>query len=168
MKKILQKMHPALRIKSRHILLKDISKPRITKLIKDMFETLAATDNGVALAAPQIGVNERLFVISPKIRGGDGEPIEHLIYINPTIVKRSSKKEIMQEGCLSVENIYGEISRAKKTTIEAYDEKGVKFSEGRSGLISEIFQHETDHLDGILFIDTAKDLHEIPPESPLT
>jgi peptide deformylase len=70
----------------------------------------------------------------------------------------------MQEGCLSVRWVYGKTTRAVSVTIEAYDEMGNKFSYGASGLIAHIFQHETDHLDGILFIDHGFDLEEFTEE----
>jgi peptide deformylase len=67
----------------------------------------------------------------------------------------------MEEGCLSVRYLYGKVSRGVKVTVEAYDETGKKFSKGGSGLIAQIYQHETDHLNGTLFIDKAKDLVEL-------
>ena len=70
----------------------------------------------------------------------------------------------MEEGCLSVRYLYGKVSRANQATIEAYDEKGKKFQRGGTGLLAKIFQHEVDHLNGILFIDKAKNLEEIPPK----
>ena len=70
----------------------------------------------------------------------------------------------MEEGCLSVRYLYGKVSRANKVTIEAFDESAKKFTRGASGILAQIFQHETDHLDGVLFIDKAKDLTEVLPE----
>ena len=70
----------------------------------------------------------------------------------------------MQEGCLSVRPLYGKVRRATRTTIEAYNEQGKKFIMNGSGLVAHIFQHETDHLDGILFIDKAKDIQKILSE----
>ena len=83
-----------------------------------------------------------------------------MVFINPKISKISKEKEWMPEGCLSVRPIYGKTWRSKKTTVTAYDENGIKFQRGASGLLSQIFQHETDHLNGILFIDHAVDLIE--------
>ena len=70
-------------------------------------------------------------------------------------------KKFMDEGCLSVRPFYGKVRRATKATVEAYNEEGKKFTFGGSGLLANIFQHEIDHLDGILFIDKAKDINEV-------
>ena len=67
------------------------------------------------------------------------------------------------EGCLSVRWLYGKVSRATRASVRAYDEHGEPFTRGASGLLAEIFQHEVDHLDGILFIDKARDIRDIPP-----
>ncbi len=71
---------------------------------------------------------------------------------------------MLDEGCLSVRFLYGKIKRSEKATVTAYDETGKKFSYSGTGLMAQIFQHETDHLNGILFIDTAKDVEELTPE----
>lgn len=88
-----------------------------------------------------------------------------LIFINPKISKLSRDKEWVPEGCLSVRPFYGKTHRSKKATVTAYDENGNKFERGGSGLLAQIFQHETDHLNGILFIDHAKDVkaEEVKP-----
>ncbi len=70
---------------------------------------------------------------------------------------------MLEEGCLSVRYLYGKVSRGKKATVVAYDEKGQKFERGGTGLLAQIFQHEVDHLNGILFIDKAKYLEDMPP-----
>ena len=92
---------------------------------------------------------------------GDWKP---LVFINPKITKASKKKAIVQEGCLSVRWIYGKTERATNVTIEAYDENGNKFSYGASSLIAHIFQHEMDHLDGVLFTDIGFDFEEFTEE----
>ena len=74
-----------------------------------------------------------------------------------------TEKKMMEEGCLSVRYLYGKVSRGSKVVLEAYDETGKKFIKGASGLLSQIFQHETDHLNGVLFIDKAKNIEEIIP-----
>ncbi len=86
-----------------------------------------------------------------------------LVCINPTLIKLSKQKKKVPEGCLSVRWLYGNVLRAEKATVEAYDEHGKKFTRGGSGLLAQIFQHETDHLNGILFIDTAEDVEEMKP-----
>ena len=89
--------------------------------------------------------------------------IKDLVFINPKISKLSRDKDWMPEGCLSVRWLYGKTFRSKKATITAYDENGQKFTRGASGLLAQIFQHETDHLNGVLFIDHAKDVKEELP-----
>src|SRR6185295_15811219 len=87
-----------------------------------------------------------------------------LVFINPKISKLSRDKEWVPEGCLSVRWLYGRTYRSKKATVTAYDENGKKFVRGASGLLAQIFQHETDHLNGILFIDHAVDIKEELPK----
>lgn len=87
-----------------------------------------------------------------------------MVVINPEIKKLSRKKELMEEGCLSVRWLYGKVLRSLKATIHARDERGMLFMRGASGLLAQIFQHEIDHLNGILFIDKATDVHEVAPE----
>jgi peptide deformylase len=86
------------------------------------------------------------------------------VFINPEILKASKKKSKMEEGCLSVRWLYGNVDRHEKITISAYDEKGEKKTFGAGGLLAQIFQHEIDHLEGILFIDKAENLRDLPPE----
>ncbi len=175
MSKIIQKEDPVLRLIAREVTLNEIGGEKINKIIEEMTATLEKSSDGVALAAPQIGESIRLFVVSPRayeIQAGeeanrssdiDAEKkptatVDKLIYINPIITRRSSKKIELDEGCLSVRNVFGKIFRHEKVTVTALDEHGKKFSRGASGLLAEIYQHEIDHLNGILFIDSAKDL----------
>ncbi len=181
MKKILQKSEPVLRKISENIPLKDIKSPKIQKILREMKEALDSQDDGVAIAAPQIGYSLRIFLVSRKVstimeEETDGKIKEEnfskeekknnkdLVFINPVIKKISKEKMLVEEGCLSVRYLYGKVNRATKVKIEAYDENGKKFERGGSGLLAQIFQHETDHLDGVLFIDKATDLEDLPPE----
>lgn len=181
MKKILQKSEPVLRKISENIPLKDIKSPKIQKILREMKEALDSQDDGVAIAAPQIGYSLRIFLVSRKVstimeEETDGKTKEEnfskeekknnkdLVFINPLIKKISKEKMLVEEGCLSVRYLYGKVNRATKVKIEAYDENGKKFERGGSGLLAQIFQHETDHLDGVLFIDKATDLEDLPPE----
>jgi len=175
---ILQNGDKILRKISKEIPIKSITKTKIQKIIADMNEALDGQYDGVAIAAPQIGVSLRLFIISSKIFDENfirGEkPIKqktlnkkrepNLVFINPIIKKISKDKKLMTEGCLSVRPLYGKVRRATRVIIEAYNEYGKKFTKEGSGLLAHIFQHEIDHLDGILFIDKAKDLQEILAE----
>jgi peptide deformylase len=172
---IVQNGDPVLRKKAPEVPLSSITKPKIKKVIADMKKALHSQDDGVAIAAPQIGVSLRIFVVSGKIFEEDfirGKSAMHttqnthpdLVFINPVFKKMSKDRKLLSEGCLSVRPLYGKVRRATKATIEAYNEHGVQFTQEGTGLLAHIFQHETDHLDGILFIDKAKDLHESTSE----
>ncbi len=162
-----------LRQHAKPVPLKDIGTTRLNAILKDMKEALAREADGVGLAAPQIGVPLRMFVVSEIVfsslrekggadENGNTKATRQLVYINPEIVATSKDKKSMEEGCLSVRPLFGKVRRASKATIRAYDEKGNLFERGASGLLAQIFQHEVDHLDGILFIDKAKDIREMP------
>lgn len=141
-----------------------------------MRQALSEQKDGIAIAAPQIGIPYRIFVISKRlfafVKDGakDEEEAERnekysdLVFINPEILKLSKTRKYMPEGCLSVRWLYGKVSRAEKARIRAYNEKGEQFEMGGSGLLAQVFQHETDHLNGVLFIDTAINLEDMPPE----
>ncbi|MDQ5957853.1 MAG: peptide deformylase [Patescibacteria group bacterium] len=160
MKAIVPDQNPVLRQIASAVPIEDIGSAYLKTILKDMSESLASCDDGVALAAPQIGVPLRIFIVSKKLfKDGEGDAI----FINPTITKLSKKKVILDEGCLSVRHIYGKTKRSDKATVQAYDEIGNRFNWNGAGLMAQIFQHEVDHLDGILFIDHATDLHEQEP-----
>lgn len=167
-REILQRDHPVLRGTAAEVPVQEIPSSRIKGVIADMIATMATQKDGIAIAAPQIGQPLRIFVISgdlllqaDKTYKGPGGP---LVYINPTILRLSKDKQEMEEGCLSVRWLYGKVKRSTKATIRAYDEKGEKFERGASGLLAQIYQHETDHLDGVLFIDKADQLWEMSEE----
>lgn len=170
--KIVQKDDPVLRKKAEKVEVSNISSPKIKKIILDMRQALATQDDGIAIAAPQIGESLRIFIVSGAVLRAalnglekverNGEP--DLIFINPEIIKISKEKQESEEGCLSVRWKYGMTKRAKKVTIKFYDENGKHTTRGVSGLLAQVFQHEIDHLDGVLFIDIAKNVEEIPPE----
>ena len=165
MRQVLQHPNSKLRDKSKDVKEDELETSSFKALLHEMRGLLSITKDGIALAAPQIGVLKRVFVISPKVYEYGYPKGETLIYINPVIKKKSTKKSEFFQGCLSVRNIFGNVRRSEKVTIEAIDESGKKFTRGASGLVAEIFQHEIDHFDGKLFIDDAKDLREILPES---
>lgn len=173
--KIVQSEDKVLRKIAKEIPISNITKPKIQEILENMSEALHSQNDGVAIAAPQIGESIRIFVVSGRIfdedfirgqgstEGNSYKKNRHedLVFINPIFKKISKDKKLMSEGCLSVRPIYGKVRRATKATIEAYNEKGKKFTMNGTGLLAHIFQHETDHLDGILFIDKAKDLQEV-------
>ena len=165
---IVQNGNPVLRELAQSVAPKDITSPKIQKIIADMKLALDSQKDGVAIAAPQIGIPMRIFLVSglilKKVHEEKYPDGEDMVYINPVITKLSKKKTELEEGCLSVRWLYGKIKRSSQATIEAYDEKGEFFTRGASGLLAQIFQHETDHLDGVLFIDKAYDVEEISPD----
>ena len=165
---IVQKGDPVLRARAHEVPLSDITSPRIRDIIEKMKRALDGQKDGVAIAAPQIGESVRIFVISGKVFDLGKEkrdaPSPDMVCINPKIIKTSKKKEWVPEGCLSVRWWYGQTHRAKQATIRAHDEDGNEFTLGGSGLLAQIFQHETDHLNGILFSDHAKNLKEASGE----
>lgn len=174
MKKIVQKNEGVLRKDTKEIPIHEIKTGKIQKILKEMSTALLSQSDGVAIAAPQIGYSLRIFVVSGKIFDKDfliGKEIpkkeikkyKDVVFINPIISKLSREKVWVPEGCLSVRWLYGRTLRSKKATITAYDGNGKKFIRGASGLLAQIFQHETDHLKGILFIDHAKDIKEEKP-----
>lgn len=173
---IVQKEDPVLRAHAKQVPLSEIGTKKLNDILAMMKKALDAEADGVAIAAPQIGVSLRIFIVSGKAFAiearNDGTETTKppsgeypdMICINPEITKRSKKKVRVPEGCLSVRWLYGNTLRNEKATIKARDQHGKLFTYGGSGLIAQIFQHETDHLDGILFIDHAKNIEELPPE----
>jgi len=178
MVKIIQKENLLLREKAREVPPGEIKTAKIRNILADMKTALDAEEDGIAIAAPQIGVSLRIFLVSRKIHhiSEDGEAVakeiahdthrgkKDMVFINPEITKLSKKKVRTPEGCLSVRWLYGNVLRSDKATVRAYDENGKLFTRGASGLLAQVFQHETDHLNGVLFIDTAKNVEEIKPE----
>ncbi|MDQ5957321.1 MAG: peptide deformylase [Patescibacteria group bacterium] len=134
---------------------------KLLSIIDNMKKAAVQDPDGVALAAPQIGINKRIFVVAGRSYDKDAK-WKPEVFINPEIIKASNKQELKHEGCLSVRGIYGDTWRATNVTVAAFDEYGNKFNFGAGGLIAHIFQHEMNHLDGILFIDHGVNLEEDP------
>jgi len=155
-----------LRDVSKAVKTEEIGTPKITDIIKTMKLALHAEEDGVAIAAPQIGVGLRIFIVNgtvlPLTKEGEKNS-QDLIFINPEIIKVSRKKKALEEGCLSLRYLYGQVMRHEKITITAYDERGTLRTVGATGLLAQIFQHEIDHLNGILFIDKAENVRDLPP-----
>lgn len=150
MLKILTNPNPILRRKSQPVA--DVSAQEIQELIPQMIELMLQKD-GVGLAAPQIGKNIRLIVVHLKD--------ETMAIINPKFIKRSIIKEWGEEGCLSVPGKYGEVKRCKKITVKYLDANGKPRQIVAQGLLARVIQHENDHLDGILFIDKARNITDV-------
>jgi peptide deformylase len=153
---------PVLRQKAKPVLKKDFSSSALKALIKKMKKVLDKEKYGVAIAAPQIDAPLRLFVVAGRAfdedtgeesKGKKASPDK--VFINPELLRVSRKSREMSEGCLSVRGKYGTVMRHEKATVKAQNESGKPFIYHGSGLIAHIFQHECDHLDGILYIDKA-------------
>jgi len=137
---------PILRTRSREVAREELRKPEIQKLIGDMRETMPAA-NGIGLAAPQVGVNVRIAVIAYEKK--------MLTVVNPKIVKRQPEYQDSEEGCLSIPDVVGIVPRYKEIKVTSFDEQGRRFNMRVRGLLACVWQHEIDHLDGILFVDRA-------------
>ncbi|MEX0916590.1 MAG: peptide deformylase [Candidatus Spechtbacterales bacterium] len=145
-------------------LITDFSDPTFGGLISDMRETLIQED-GLGLAAPQIGASKRIFVIpseyAPEVRTPWApfsllRPIRPTIFVNPELSGYSEEQEVLDEGCLSLRDKFYPTPRSLRVTIQARTETGVRFRVSVDGLLARIFQHETDHLNGILYIDRLR------------
>ena len=126
----------------------DFDTPELHKLLEDMFESMYAA-KGVGLAAPQIGIGRRIAVIDPT-NGED--PAQRLVLINPEIVKVEGA-QVGEEGCLSIPGFREQVKRAKRVTIRAQDASGAFFEKTGEDLVARAFLHETDHLNGRLYIN---------------
>ncbi len=145
--------------------------PELAAILEDMRVALDAEPDGVALAAPQIGISYRIFIVRydrliPLGPEGTPEPPPDVgVYINPEFIRTSQRRLEVDEGCLSVRKVYGKTRRYERATVRARREDGSSFERGGGGILAQIFQHETDHLNGILFIDHATDLMEVTRNS---
>lgn len=151
----------------------EIGSARTQRLIADMRDTLAASTDGVGLAAPQIGAGVRIFIVSEEAKAiGDGAAAgangtkkaktwEYFVFINPVLKKRSRQKAMAAEGCLSVPGKVGEVPRSDKVYLEWQDEHGKKHARGFARFFARVIQHEMDHLDGVLIVDRAKKLFDV-------
>jgi peptide deformylase len=115
--------------------------------VEAMFECMAGA-KGVGLAAPQVGLRQRLLVLNPT-----GAPEDALTLVNPVIVERSGPEVVFEEGCLSFPGIYAEVVRPERCVVEACDASGKPFRVDSEGFQSRIIQHEYDHLEGVLLVD---------------
>jgi peptide deformylase len=166
-KLLVERDSPVLRAVASSVPEKEISGKKISQVIDKMKKAMHAEDDGVAIAAPQVGESLRIFIVKGSaiamVTEGKEKEMADMVFVNPVIVKVSKKTKKMEEGCLSLRYLYGEVPRHEKITIEAFDESGERITAGASGLLAQIFQHEIDHLDGILFTDLAENVRDIPP-----
>lgn len=145
--------HPTLRYVAKPIRRVDA---KLKQIATRMLELMYAS-RGVGLAATQVGLPMRMFVMNSSGEAGEGE---ELVILNPVISKPRSNEEA-EEGCLSLPNIHGNVIRAKTVRINAFDLSGNEIDQDVSGFEARIIQHETDHLDGMLFIDRLKEGAEL-------
>jgi len=147
-KKLLKFGNPKLREMSEHVYKKDIKTKEIKDLIQDMMDTMRSA-NGVGIAAPQIGVNKRIAIvtINEKLK----------VLINPVIVPITDKTQGFWEGCLSVPDMRGWVERPKLIIVYWLDEEGKSHHMETNSFLAAVFQHEIDHLDGKLYIDKVGD-----------
>ncbi len=155
---------------SEELSFKKYSKKDLEEIFSKMSKELSEEEKGVAIAAPQVGINLRIFVVAGKVFDTNQEEENKKknkdeIFINPQITKKSKKKYFLEEGCLSVVGMYGEVLRYKNLTIKYFDINGNEKKRGAGGLLAQIFQHEIDHLDGILFTDKAENLRKLEEEN---
>ncbi|KAJ8622934.1 hypothetical protein MRB53_031463 [Persea americana] len=157
--RIVEYPDPILRARNKRIVTYD---ENLKKLVAEMFDVMYRTD-GVGLSAPQVGINVQLLVFNPAGERGEGEEI---VLINPKVHKYSKKTVPFNEGCLSFPGIYADVERPESVKVDARDITGARFSVNISGLPARVFQHEFDHLQGILFFDRMTDevLDSIRPE----
>lgn len=122
------------------------------KLVAGMFEAMKK-DNGIGLSAPQIGILKRVIIAE---YADDETPVPRTVLINPEITWTSKKEKLDEEGCLSFPNIYGMVKRPEKIRYKALDENSKPIEGKADGLLARVIQHETDHLNGVLFSDRVE------------
>ncbi|HET9393530.1 MAG TPA: peptide deformylase [Candidatus Rubrimentiphilum sp.] len=158
---IMKDGEPVLRRVAKKVDPKEIADPLFQQLIDDMFETMYAAP-GVGLAAPQINVSKRLFVVDAGEDEEHPEGTKHVV-INPKIESASEELELI-EGCLSVPGFVGDIVRYDRVVVSGLDRNGAKIRLEGSDLFAQALQHEIDHLNGVLYIDKAKNIRKPKPK----
>ena len=149
--------HPVLRVCARPLKPAEIKSASIQKLIDDMLETMKEYQ-GIGLAAPQVHESLRLFVASVE---GNDESMPRIVLINPEVALLGGEIEEDWEGCLSIPDVRGRVPRAQDILVRAFDREGKSISMTATGFPARVIQHETDHLDGILFLDRMKSLDSL-------
>jgi peptide deformylase len=164
--KVARMGHPVLRRKASPVPPGDIKSARIQRLIDDLFETMAEY-SGIGLAAPQVHESVRVFVAGlrpadrlPEELSGDGD-MPFIVAVNPELTMIGEAVDQGWEGCLSIPDIRGLVPRAQAIKVDAYDRKGRRVQFTARGLPARVIQHETDHLDGVLFFDRMRSLEAL-------
>jgi peptide deformylase len=158
-REIVEVGHPVLRERARELTREELASDGVQFLIDDMIETMRAA-NGAGLAANQVGETVRVAVV--EVRDGNPRypykpPIPLTVMVNPVIEPLDEEVEQINEGCLSVPNLRGEVPRHMNIRVRYLDREGAEHEEVRRGLTAGTFQHELDHLDGTLFLDRVSD-----------
>ena len=151
---------PLLRLKSKQVTKFDAE---LQTLIENMFETMRAAP-GVGLAAPQIGESLRLVVVEYTEDEDENAKPKKYVLVNPEITKRSDEMVTDIEGCLSLPGLAGMVERHEAVTVKAKNRFGKPLKINAEGWLARIFQHEIDHLEGVLYIDRAEEVFEPTPE----
>jgi peptide deformylase len=158
-RRILEIGHPVLRERAREVTRQELRSDAVQALIDDMIETMRAA-NGAGLAANQVGETLRIAVVevlegNPRYPYKPPHPLT--VIVNPSIELLDEETARVNEGCLSVPNLRGEVPRHLRISVRYFDRHGVEHEELKSGLTAGTFQHEVDHLDGTLFVDRVED-----------
>ncbi|MBA3948836.1 MAG: peptide deformylase [Acidobacteria bacterium] len=159
-RKVARMGHPVLREQARPLSESDIRTPELQRMIDDMFDTMAEYQ-GIGLAAPQVYEGIRLFVAGgdealPIAAMSDDGPMPRFALINPEIAMVGRAVEADWEGCLSIPDIRGQVPRARDIIVRGVDRTGQRVEFTASGFPARVIQHETDHLDGVLFFDRMR------------
>jgi peptide deformylase len=156
--KVARMGHPVLRRRARPLDKSDLRNALLQKFIDDMIETMHEY-HGVGLAGPQVHEGLRLFVAM--LDEEPGEDSDTMVFVNPEVVPNSSEMEEGWEGCLSIPDIRGMVPRHTDITLKALDRNGKPIEMALRGFPARVAQHETDHLDGVLFLDRMKAMHTL-------
>ncbi len=138
--------------------------------LADQMRTSMQTSDGIGIAAPQIGKSLRMFIVATDLFQEDVQAsLSGDTFINPTLKLRGFKREMMEEGCLSIPKVFGEVSRPLRATLRAFDLEWNEIRINADGLLARVFQHEVDHLNGTLFVDLAEKqtLHKLNEDETL-
>ena len=155
-REIIQVEHPSLRRKAQEVKAFDAD---LQTLIDDMIETMRAAP-GVGLAAPQINISQRVIVVEFGHEEDEEVPKKLYVLINPEISRASNETSIAAEGCLSVPEWIGDVERSSSVTVKAKNRRGQAVKIKAEDWLARIFQHEIDHINGILFLDRAESIYK--------
>jgi len=157
---VLTNPNTELRVRSVEVSPADFGSDRLKKMIVELKKTMRL-ENGCGIAAPQVGIHERVIIVD------DGSGMGPTAFINPEIVSKSFRSFLFEEGCLSVPGVWGMVKRHRSVKMKAIGEDGRSVEISGNGLLSVIFQQEIDHLDGVLFIDRVEKITRTPNHSVL-